>query len=59
MKYDKEYLNEVEEALKRLIIKQEFLDRKNGQPKMVQMKQTDYLNTGIKLINLIKKSFTL
>lgn len=52
------YLKEVENEIKKILIKQEFLDRKNGKPKCIQIKQTDLLKTAIKLVNLIRKNFT-
>lgn len=52
------YLDEVENEIKKLLIKQEFVDRKNGAPKMIHIKQTDLLNVAIKLVKLIRKNFT-
>ena len=55
---DCKYLEEVENEIKKLLIKQEFVDRKIGAPKMIHIKQTDLLNIAIKLVKLIRKNFT-
>ena len=49
---------DVKTEINRLLIKQEFEDRKNGQPKVLKVKKTDLLKTCIKLIDLVQKYFT-
>ena len=51
-------LNVVVEEINKILIKQEFMDRKNGEPQLVTMRKTDLLKISAKLIELTKKYFT-
>lgn len=56
MEESKKCLNEFKEEISKLLIKQEIIDRQCGSPKMVSMKQTDFLKVGVKLIKLIENA---
>ena len=49
---------DVKTEIHRLLIKQEFEDRKNGEPKVLKAKKADVLKMCIKLVDLIQKYFT-
>lgn len=50
---------EVKNEIKKILIKQEFEDRKNGKPKVLNVKKTDVIKTCIKVVDLMQKYFTM
>lgn len=48
-------LDDIVEELTKLLIKQDFEDKKNNQPKEIKMTQVDLYKLEIKFIKFIKK----